>query len=105
MKRNLWFLPACQSLYLTEHGSVANGTVDVPAFDLGALIVALRTDQAGKIAFPEFLAASWQAGVIRYEVDFAARTVSYYGSDGEEFVERVLRHRGSLLNAHEQEII
>ena len=37
VKRNLWFLPACQSLYLTEHGPVvsigtpvANGTVDVP---------------------------------------------------------------------------
>ena len=94
VKRNLWFLPACQSLYLTEHGPVvnigtpvANGTVDVPAFDRGALIAALRTDQAGKSTFPEFLASSWQAGVIRYEVDFAARTVSYYGSNGEEYVE------------------
>ena len=91
--RNLWFLPACQSLYLTERGPVVNigtpmatGTVDVPAFDRGALIAALRTDQAGKSTFPEFLASSWQAGVIRYEVDFAARTVSYYGSNGEEYV-------------------
>lgn len=41
----------------------------------------------GKSTFPKFLAASWQAGVIRYELDFAARTVSYYGSDGEEYVE------------------
>ena len=94
VKRNLWFLPACQSLYLTERGPVVNigtpmatGTVDVPAFDRGALIAALRTDQAGKSTFPEFLASSWQAGVIRYEVDFAARTVSYYGSNGEEYVE------------------
>jgi uncharacterized protein YbcV (DUF1398 family) len=94
VKRNLWFLPACQSLYLTEHGPVvsigtpvAHGTVDVPAFDRGALISALRTDQAGKSTFSEFLAASWQAGVIRYEVDFATRTVSYYGSSGDQYVE------------------
>jgi uncharacterized protein YbcV (DUF1398 family) len=94
VKRNLWFLPACQSLYLTEHGpvvsigtAVANGTVDVPVFDRRALIAALRTDQAGGSTFPEFLAASWRAGVIRYEVDFAARTVSYYGPNGEEYVE------------------
>jgi uncharacterized protein YbcV (DUF1398 family) len=38
--RNIWSLPACQSLYLTEHGPVvtigaalASGTVDVPPFD------------------------------------------------------------------------
>jgi uncharacterized protein YbcV (DUF1398 family) len=43
--RNLWFLPACQSLYLTEKGPVVsqgmplvNGTVDVPPFDREALI-------------------------------------------------------------------
>jgi uncharacterized protein YbcV (DUF1398 family) len=39
--RNLWFLPACQSLYLTEDGPVVtlgtqlvSGTVEVPPFDL-----------------------------------------------------------------------
>jgi uncharacterized protein YbcV (DUF1398 family) len=63
--RNVWTLPACQSLYLTEYGSViaqgsplVSGTVDVPPFDRDALIAALRTDQAGKSTFPEFLAAS-----------------------------------------------
>jgi uncharacterized protein YbcV (DUF1398 family) len=92
--RNLWFLPACESLYLTELGPVAtqgaplvDGTVDVPPFDREALIAALRTDQAGKSTFPEFLAASWRAGVVRYDVDFAARTVTYYGCKGEEYVE------------------
>ena len=92
--RNLWFLPACQSLYLTEHGPVVTlgtplvtGTVDVPKFDREALIAALRTDQAGKSTFPEFLAASWRAGVVRYDVDFMARKVSYYGSEGEEYIE------------------
>jgi uncharacterized protein YbcV (DUF1398 family) len=31
--------------------------------------------------------ASCRAGVVRYDVDFAARTVAYYGCDGEEYVE------------------
>src|ERR1700751_4766274 len=67
--RNFWFLPACQSLYLTNHGPGASqnapplsGMVDVPAFNREALIAALRIDQAGKSTFPEFLAASWRAG-------------------------------------------
>lgn len=94
VNRNLWFLPACQSLFLTNDGPVVSqgtplvaGNNDVPAFDRDALIAALRTDQAGKSTFPEFLAASWRAGVVRYDVDFAARTVAYYGCNGEEYVE------------------
>jgi uncharacterized protein YbcV (DUF1398 family) len=92
--RNMWSLPACQSLYLTNAGPViiqgtplVSGAVDVPVFDHEALIRALRTDQAGESTFPEFLAASWRAGIVRYDVDFAARTVRYYGCDGEECVE------------------
>jgi uncharacterized protein YbcV (DUF1398 family) len=92
--RNIWFLPACQSLYLTNDGPVVSqgtplvaGTIDVPAFDRDALVAALRRDQAGQSSFPEFLAASWCAGVVRYDVDFAARTVAYYGCNGEEYVE------------------
>jgi len=94
VRRNQWFLPSCQSLYLTQKGPVVtqgaplvSGTADVPAFDRDALIRALRTDQAGESSFPEFLSASWQAGVVRYDVDFDARTVTYYGCDGEEYVE------------------
>src|SRR5271154_7544887 len=94
VRRNLWFLPACQSVYLTQHGPVVipgtpllSGTADVPRFDREALIVALRTDQAGNSTFPEFLLASWRAGVVRYDVDFRARTVAYYGCNGEEYVE------------------
>jgi uncharacterized protein YbcV (DUF1398 family) len=93
--RNLWFLPACQSLYLTEQGPVmfqgvplVTGTVDVPPFDREALITALRTDQAGESTFPEFLAASWRAGVVRYEVDFNKRIVLYYGCNGDEYAEQ-----------------
>src|SRR5215475_7180170 len=92
--RNLWFLPACQSLYLTDAGPVVtmgtaiiSGTADVPPFDQVALVTALRTDQAGNSTFPEFLAASWRAGVVRYDVDFVARVVTYYGCNGEEYAE------------------
>jgi len=92
--RNLWYLPACQSVYLTELGPVVqlgtplvSGMADVPKFDREALIVALRTDQAGKSTFPEFLSASWRVGVVRYDVDFAARTCTYYGAQNEEYVE------------------
>lgn len=92
--RNLWFLPACESLYLTSEGPVvtqgtplASGTVDVPLFNREALVRALRADQAGESTFPEFLMASWRAGVVRYDVDFIARKVAYYGCNGEEYSE------------------
>jgi uncharacterized protein YbcV (DUF1398 family) len=92
--RNIWFLPACASIYLTSNGPVASqgeplasGMMDVPLFNREALIAALRIDQAGESTFPEFLAASWRAGVVRYEVDFADRTVTYYGCNGEIYVE------------------
>ena len=93
--RNTWFLPACESLYLTEAGPVVmqgaplvSGAADVPRFDQQALIGALRVDQAGQSTFPEFLLAAWQAGVVRYDVDLTARTVTYYGCHGEAYVEQ-----------------
>jgi uncharacterized protein YbcV (DUF1398 family) len=70
-----------------QGGPLVSGTVDVPPFDREALIRALRIDQAGESAFPEFLDASWRAGVVRYDVDFAARTVAYYGCQGEKYIE------------------
>lgn len=92
--RNVWSLPSCQSLFLTQDGPVVmqgeplvTGTVDVPAFNEGALIRALRVDQAGEGTFPEFLKASWRAGVVRYDVDLEARTVAYQGCNGEEYIE------------------
>ena len=91
---NVWSLPSCQSLFLTKQGPViiqgaplVEGAVDVPAFDEAALIEALRVDQAGKSTFPEFLNASWRAGVVRYDVDLEARTVAYQGCGGEEYKE------------------
>ena len=92
--RNLWNLPSCQSLYLTKEGPVVNqgaplvsGMADVPAFDEEAVIRAIRTDQRGESTFPEFLMATWRAGVVRYEVDFEGRTVTYYGCNEEKYVE------------------
>ena len=43
--------------------------------------------KAGESTFLEFLAASWKAGVVRYDVDFEARKVTYYGCNNEEYVE------------------
>lgn len=92
--RNVWNLPSCQSIYVTEHGSVVcqgaplvNTTIDVPTFDREALIKALRIDQAGQSTFPEFLKASWEAGVVSYVVDFEKRLVMYYGVSGESYSE------------------
>lgn len=92
--RNQWFLPACESLYLTKDGPVVtqgtplvSGTVDVPRFDREALVKALRTDQAGNSTFPEFLMGCWRAGIVRYDVDFSIRTCTYHGAEGEEYIE------------------
>jgi len=92
--RNVWALPACQNIFLTASGAVViqgtplvTGAADVPRFDREALIRAIRTDQAGESSFPEFLEATWLAGVVGYDVDFAARTVRYYGCEGDEYVE------------------
>jgi uncharacterized protein YbcV (DUF1398 family) len=94
LQRNLWYLPSCQSVYVMQDGAVVmqgtpllSGMADVPRFDREALVAALRTDQAGKSTFPEFLQATWQAGITRYEVDFAARTCTYYGADGQNYME------------------
>ncbi len=94
VERNVWTLPGAQSVYVMTDGVVVqqgtplvSGMHDVPAFDEVALVRALRTDQSGQSTFPEFLAATWQAGVVGYEVDFATHTVAYRGARGEEYVE------------------
>lgn len=92
--RNIWYLPSCESIYLTQFGPVVsqgtplvNGTADIPKFDREGLIKALRTDQAGDSTFPEFLKASWEAGVVNFVVDFEKRVVVYYGVLGESYSE------------------
>lgn len=94
VRSSTWTLPACQSVYVTTHGNVVSqgtplltGWANIPCFDQEKLIVALRTDQAGNSSFPEFLEAAWQAGVVRYDVDFENRTVTYIGILGESYIE------------------
>lgn len=94
VRRNVWNLPSCEAIYIMDQASIVNvgtplasGFAEIPAFDRDALIRALRTDQAGESTFPEFLLASWKAGVVRYEVDFEAHTVTYSGCKGETYVE------------------
>ena len=97
VSHNIWSLPSCQSIYLTQLGPVVmqgipllTGTSDIPSFDREAFIHALRTDQAGKSTFPEFLMATWKAGVVGYDADFIERKVTYFGCQGEEYVEDYL---------------
>ncbi|MFF4232335.1 DUF1398 family protein [Streptomyces sp. NPDC001820] len=87
-------VPANAFLYLTEHGDVVvqgeplvTGFAAAPRFDRTALIAALRADQAGETAFPEFVRGCWNAGIIWYDVDTAAHTCTYYGANGESYAE------------------
>jgi len=94
VRKNIWHLPAVQSLFLTDLGPVisqgtplVSGFIEVRAFDREAVVRAIRVDQAGEITFPEFLQAIWDAGVVSYEVDFDARNVTYFGCDGASYIE------------------
>ncbi len=94
VRRNTWTLPACQSVYVMTDDVVVQqgallvaGMATVPPFDEAALITAIRADQAGDSTFPEFLEATWRAGVTWYEADFEQRTVTYAGAKGETYVE------------------
>ncbi len=58
VKMNRWFLPSCQSIYLTRDGAVVQqgipiieGTHEIPKFDRKALISAIRSDQEGLCTF------------------------------------------------------
>lgn len=91
---NRWHLPSCQSIYITQEGSVVQqgtplltGTHEIPKFDREALITAIRSDQSGQSSFPEFLQSAWNAGVISYDADFVGRKVIYRGVNGEQYVE------------------
>lgn len=66
IKMNRWSLPSCQSVYIMKDGAVV---------------------QQGRSSFPEFLMATWNAGVISYDADFVERKVTYYGANGESYAE------------------
>lgn len=94
VQMNRWSLPSCQSVFLMKEGSVVQqgtplvtGVHEIPKFDREALITAIRTDQQGHSTFPEFLQATWRAGVVGYDADFIGRKVIYYGASGESYME------------------
>jgi uncharacterized protein YbcV (DUF1398 family) len=87
-------VPSMTVIYATEHGDmlqpgrlIRSERMVVPAYDVAALIDAIRVDQRGESTFPEFVEASFQAGVIRFEVDTAARTCTYFGTHGDAYIE------------------
>ncbi|MGW4686662.1 DUF1398 family protein [Streptomyces sp. NPDC004244] len=87
-------VPANAFLYLTEHGDVVvqgeplvTGFAVAPPFDRSELVAALRADQAGRTTFPEFVRGCWEAGIVWYEVDTAARTCTYHGAGGDSYTE------------------
>jgi uncharacterized protein YbcV (DUF1398 family) len=94
VQHNIWSLPSAQSVYIVEGGWVVQqmsplvtGIVVTPTFNEDMLVSAIRDDQEGKTTFPEFLHATWNAGVVGYDVDFDKRTVTYMGAGGEVYTE------------------
>jgi uncharacterized protein YbcV (DUF1398 family) len=87
-------IPSMTVIYVTDEGDLLQpGTflrtakTVIPAYDEDAVIDAIRVDQRGESTFPDFLAASFRAGVIRFEVDAAARTCTYFGAHAETYLE------------------
>jgi uncharacterized protein YbcV (DUF1398 family) len=80
---------------LTKHAPVVTVGAPLESGTVEVLIAALRTDQAGNSAFPQFLASSWHAGVVRSDGDFAVRNVAYCGCDGARMSRTI---RPSMLN-------
>jgi uncharacterized protein YbcV (DUF1398 family) len=88
-------VPAMSTVNVTAGGDVVqqgtpqvSGTVAIAPFDEGALITALRTDQAGASTYPEFMAAVWRVGVVTYDIDLAGRTCTYRSAAGAQYVEQ-----------------
>lgn len=82
-------------IYITDEGDLLQpGTflrtakTVIPAYDEDAVIEAIRVDQRGESTFPDFVEASFRAGVIRFEVDTAARTCIYFGAHAETYLEK-----------------
>lgn len=94
VERYLFDVPSASTILVTAEGDILQpGSLQrqepsiVAPFDEAALIRALRADQAGHTTFAEFVAATLDAGVVRYVVDTAARTCTYIGARDESYVE------------------
>ena len=90
--KNTWYLPSGDSFYFSKEDSLVipgksliEDIAVYPSYSEEKLIRALRSDQAGKSTFPEFLMNTWKSGVVKYEVNFIDRYVVYYGANGEEY--------------------
>lgn len=90
----LFDVPSTTVIDVTDDGAVlrpgqlirTEQTV-VHSFDSDRLVAAIRIDQRGESTFPAFVEQTFLAGVVRYEVDTAARTCTYIGGNGESYVE------------------
>jgi len=71
-----WFEPAPEGL--------SNLTINTE-FDKNAFINGLKDHIAGKTTYVQWLAHSAKAGVARYVVNMADRTVTYYGINSNDF--------------------
>lgn len=87
-------VPSWTTVLTTDVGSVIQqgepmltGSAEVPPFDRPAFLAALRADQEGRCTFPEWMEATWRAGVVWYAVDLAARTCTYRSPAGDAYVE------------------
>lgn len=61
--------------------------IQLPIFENNAFIKILRVSQNGDSTFPEFLKSTWETGIVNYEADLIQRKVSYFGAEGESYVE------------------
>lgn len=87
-------VPSWTTVLTTAEGSVVQqgtpmteASAAVPPFDLDAFRTALRADQDGHITFPDWMEATWRAGVTWYEVDLDGRTCTYRSPAGDSYVE------------------
>lgn len=94
VKRYVYNLPSNQCIFYTNEGHILSqtevsnsGLSEVPQFNKEEFIKVLKVAQAGKSTFPEFLRDSWKTGIVSYEADLESRKVSYFGSEGEAYIE------------------
>ena len=82
------------AVYSSSHGTAVeqgapliSALTPTPRYDQDKLIAALRRDQQGDSTYPEFMIATWQAGVLTYDVDLTERTCTYIAATGQRYIE------------------
>lgn len=93
--KNTWYLPSGDSFYFSNEATLVipgkpliDAACSCPSFSESELITVLRRDQSGQTTFAAFLMGAWHSGVVKYEVDFTQRQVTYYGAKNEVYKER-----------------